>query len=66
MTEGPVIVQMIADQATAKALAPTHGSSVRYKLLEWPNFLTSEVHKSLVPCSHGTSQMTHPAFSFPE
>lgn len=49
VTEGPVIVQMIADQATAKALAPTHGSSVRYKLLEWPNFLTSEVHKSFGP-----------------
>lgn len=44
VTEGPVIVQMIADQASAKALA--HGSSERYKLLEWLSFLTSEVHKS--------------------
>lgn len=49
MTEGPVIVQMIADQASAKALAPAHGSSERYKLLEWLNFLTSEVHKSFGP-----------------
>ena len=49
VTEGPVIVQMIADQASAKALAPAHGSSERYKLLEWLNFLTSEVHKSFSP-----------------
>src|SRR5512140_1596773 len=35
VTEGPVIVQMIADQASSKALAPAHGSSERYKLLEW-------------------------------
>jgi len=49
VTEGPVIVQMIADQASAKALAPAHGSSERYKLLEWLNFLTSEVHKSFGP-----------------
>lgn len=40
---------MIADQASAKALAPAHGSSERYKLLEWLNFLTSEVHKSFGP-----------------
>ncbi|UPK26429.1 glutathione transferase GstA [Bradyrhizobium sp. 195] len=49
VTEGPVIVQMIADQASAKALAPAHGSSERYKLLEWLNFLTSEVHKNFGP-----------------
>src|SRR3954471_20767537 len=49
VTEGPVIVQMIADQASAKALAPAHGSAERYKLLEWLNFLTSEVHKSFGP-----------------
>src|ERR1700751_2146427 len=34
VTEGPVIVQMIADQAAARALAPAHGSSGRHKLLE--------------------------------
>ena len=49
VTEGPVIVQMIADQAAAKALAPARDSSDRYKLLEWLNFLTSEVHKSFGP-----------------
>jgi glutathione S-transferase len=49
VTEGPVIVQMIADQASAKGLAPARDSSERYKLLEWLNFLTSEVHKSFGP-----------------
>jgi glutathione S-transferase len=49
VTEGPVIVQMIADRAAGKALAPSHDSSERYKLLEWLNFLTSEVHKNFGP-----------------
>jgi len=49
VTEGPVIVQMIADQAGAKNLAPARDSTERYKLLEWLNFITSEVHKSFGP-----------------
>jgi glutathione S-transferase len=49
VTEGPVIVQMIADQAAGKNLAPARDSAERYKLLEWLNFLTSEVHKSFGP-----------------
>ena len=34
VTEGPVIVQMIADKATGKNLAPAAGSTERYKLQE--------------------------------
>ena len=49
VTEGPVIVQMIADQATGKGLAPAHGSAERYKLLEWLNFITAELHKNFSP-----------------
>ena len=49
VTEGPVIVQMIADQAAAKNLAPAHGSAERYKLLEWLNFITAELHKNFGP-----------------
>jgi glutathione S-transferase len=49
VTEGPVIVQMIADQAAAKHLAPVRDSAERYKLLEWLNFITSEVHKNFGP-----------------
>src|SRR5436189_155500 len=49
VTEGPVIVQMIADKAAAKNLAPARDSTERYKLLEWLNFITTELHKSFGP-----------------
>jgi glutathione S-transferase len=49
MTEGPVIVQMIADQAAAKNLAPARDSAERYKLQEWLNFTTTELHKNFSP-----------------
>ena len=49
VTEGPVIVQMIADKASAKNLAPARDSAERYKLQEWLNFITTEVHKSFGP-----------------
>ena len=48
VTEGPVIVQMIADKAD-KNLAPARDYDERYKLLEWLNFITSELHKNLGP-----------------
>jgi glutathione S-transferase len=49
VTEGPVIVQMIADKAAEKHLAPARDTAERYKLLEWLNFITSEVHKNFSP-----------------
>ena len=49
VTEGPVIVQMIADQVAGKNLAPARDTAERYKLLEWLNFISSEVHKSFGP-----------------
>lgn len=48
ITEGPVIVQIIADKA-GKGLAPARDSIERYKLLEWLNFVTSELHKNFGP-----------------
>jgi glutathione S-transferase len=48
VTEGPVIIQMIADKA-GKNLAPARDSEERYKLLEWLNFITTELHKNLGP-----------------
>ena len=47
MTEGPVIVQYIADQRPASGLAPPAGTKDRYKLQEWLNFVTSEIHKPM-------------------
>lgn len=49
VTEGPVIVQMIADQAKDKHLAPARDTAERYKLLEWLNFITTELHKNFSP-----------------
>ena len=49
VTEGPVIVQIIADRASAKNLAPARDSAERYKLLEWLNFITTELHKNFSP-----------------
>ena len=49
VTEGPVIVQMIADKAADKNLAPARDHTDRYKLLEWLNFITAELHKNFGP-----------------
>ena len=49
LTEGPAIVQYLADQRPETGLAPRAGSLERYRLQEWLNFLTSEVHKSFSP-----------------
>jgi glutathione S-transferase len=49
LSEGPAIVQYIADQVPAKKLAPANGTMARYRLQEWLNFTTSEIHKSYSP-----------------
>lgn len=49
LSEGPVIVQYIADQVPAKGLAPAAGTMARYRLQEWLNFITSELHKGFSP-----------------
>jgi glutathione S-transferase len=49
LSEGPAIVQYIADQVPAKQLAPAAGTMERYRLIEWLNFVTSELHKGFSP-----------------
>jgi glutathione S-transferase len=49
LTEGPAIVQYIADQKPETKLAPAAGTRERYHLQEWLNFITSEIHKSFSP-----------------
>lgn len=56
LTEGPAIVQYIADQYPASKLAPAAGTLDRYHLQSWLNFITSEIHKSFSP-------LFNPAFS---
>jgi glutathione S-transferase len=47
LSEGPVIAQYIADQVPAKKLAAANGTMDRYRLQEWLNFITSELHKGI-------------------
>ena len=49
LTEGPAIVQYIADQAPGANLAPANGTLERYRVQEWLNFITSELHKGYSP-----------------
>ena len=49
LTEGPAIVQYIADQVPAKNLAPANGTLERYKLQSWLNFISTELHKGFSP-----------------
>lgn len=49
LTEGPAIVQYIADFKPASGLAPANGTMERYRLQEWLNFITSEIHKNFSP-----------------
>ena len=49
LSEGPAILQYIADHAPASGLAPVAGTMARYRLVEWLNFITSELHKGFSP-----------------
>lgn len=49
LTEGPAIVQYIADQAKDKQLRPAAGTVEHYHLLEWLNFISAEIHKGFGP-----------------
>jgi glutathione S-transferase len=49
LTEGPAIVQYLADQKPESGLAPRPGSFERYQLMEMLNYITSEVHKGFSP-----------------
>lgn len=44
LTEGPAIVQYLADLKPESGLAPRADSWARVRLQEWLNFITSEVH----------------------
>ena len=49
LSEGPAIVQYIADLKPESGLAPKAGTMERYRLQEWLNFITSEIHKGFSP-----------------
>ena len=49
LTEGPAIVQYLADQKPATRLAPAAGSIDRYRVQEWLAFIGTELHKNFGP-----------------
>lgn len=49
LTECAVVLQYIADQKPGSGLAPKAGTMERYRLQEWLNFISSELHKSFSP-----------------
>jgi glutathione S-transferase len=55
LTEVPAIVQYLADRVPEKRLAPPAGSLPRYRLMEWLNFISTELHK-------GFGALFNPAF----
>lgn len=49
LTEGPAIVQWIADQTPGSNLAPANGTMDRTKLQIWLNYISTELHKGFSP-----------------
>jgi len=49
LTEGPAIVQYLADLVPGNALAPANGTWERVRLQEWLNFISSEIHSGSAP-----------------
>jgi glutathione S-transferase len=49
LTEGPAIIQLLADQHPDRELAPPNGTRARAHLQEWLNFISTELHKQFSP-----------------
>ena len=62
LTEGPVIMQYLADKKPEAGMAPANGTLARYRLQEWLGFINSEIHKSYSPLfSADTPEQTRQA-----
>jgi len=55
LTEGVAIMQYLADQKPESNLAPKNGTMERYRVQEWLNYITSEVHKGFSPLWNPTA-----------
>jgi glutathione S-transferase len=49
LTEGPAIVQYLADRRPDAGLAPANGTTERYRLQEMLGYINSELHKTYSP-----------------
>ena len=63
LSEGPAIVQYIADQVPDKHLAPAWGTMERYRLIEWLNFISTEIHKTFGPMFNPATPEEYKAMS---
>jgi len=55
LSEGPAVVQYLADLRPTSGLAPAAGTMARYRLQEWLGFINSELHKGFAPLFDPTS-----------
>jgi glutathione S-transferase len=49
LTEAAAILQYVADRVPAAKLAPAAGTMERYRLIEWLNFIATEIHRNHTP-----------------
>ena len=56
LTENAVVLQYIADQAPGWHLIPPYGTMERYRVLEWLNYIATELHKAFAPLFHPTGE----------
>lgn len=63
LTEGPVIMQYLADQKPGSGLVPPAGTVDRYRVQEWLNFITAELHKTFGPLFRPTTPEEYKASS---
>jgi glutathione S-transferase len=57
LTENAVVLQYIADQAPGWHLIPPYGTIERYRVLEWLNYIATELHKGFAPLFHPTGEL---------
>lgn len=55
LTEGPAIMQYIADAKGATNILPKAGAPERYKVVQWLNFISTEIHKGFSPLFWATT-----------
>lgn len=49
LTEGPAIMQFLADSKPERDLVPRNGTMARYRLQEWLGFINSDLHTGYAP-----------------
>ena len=63
LTETGAIIQYLADQKPEAGLIPKAGTWERYRLMEWVNFVTSEMHKGYSPLFSPLTAPEHREFA---